>query len=402
LKSEYIKSKEEKYWLLNTDISSIFRPHSPTLPNRRYAYKPNNRIKGNKPVDIGYEFSCVGLSCRSALYGQSKPPWNLPLSMKLVPFEENKNTFTASQVNEILNNKELPFGDKLTVNALDSNYASPEYIVDTYTQKNLVNIIRIASNRNVWKKLSVKEQADRKKSNNDARGAKAVYGKQFKLKAADNWDLACEVSEFGIKTSKGKTYVVKVSIWDDMLFRTKRRKNMKDKPMRLVRVELFDSQTGLPAFKRCMWLGVWGKRNKELTGEEIFWCYRNRFDIEHFFRYGKQNLLLDKFQTPDEVHLQNWLEVVGLAYWLLWTAKNESKHETLKWRQYGKNIKNRKKYELGVSPSQVQRQMEGIILGFEQEPFLPKLQIKTKGRTLGQVMPKREKYPVRKKKKSPT
>ena len=118
--------------------------------------------------------------------------------------------------------------------------------------------------------------------------------------------------------------------------------------------------------------------------------------------FGKQNLLLDKFQTPDEEHLQNWLEVVGLAYWLLWTGKDESKHETLKWRQYDRNMKNRKKYELGVSPSQVQRQMEGIILGFEQESFLPKRQIKNKGRNLGQIMPKREKYPVRKKNKSPT
>ena len=81
--------------------------------------------------------------------------------MKLIPFEENKNTFTAKQINELLNNKELPFGKDLTVNALDSNYASPEYIADTYPRKNLVNIIRLASNRNVWKKLSKEEQADR-------------------------------------------------------------------------------------------------------------------------------------------------------------------------------------------------------------------------------------------------
>ncbi len=388
--------------MLNTDISPIFCPHSPTLPNRRYAYKANNKIKGNKPIGIGYEFSCVGLSSRPTLYGCSEPPWNLPLSMQLVPFEENKNTFTAKQVNELLNNKELPFGKDLTINVLDSNYGSPEYIVDTYAQTNLVNIIRLPSNRNVWKKLSKQEQLDRRERNNDNRGTDAIYGEKYKLNKADSWDLPCdEVSEFGIKTARSNTYTVKVSIWEDMMFRSKRGKNMKNKPMCLIRVEMFDPKTGLPTFKRCMWLGVWGKRSKDLTGEEIFWCYRNRFDIEHFFRFGKQNLLLDKFQTPDEEHLQNWLEVVSLAYWLLWLGKEESKHETLKWRQYDKNIKNRKKYGLSVSPSQVQRQMEGIILSFEQEPFLPKLQIKGKGRKLGQVMPKRKKYPVRKKKKHP-
>jgi len=138
-----------------------------------------------------------------------------------------------------------------------------------------------------------------------------------------------------------------------------------------------------------------------LTEEEIFWCYRNRFDIEHFFRFGKQNLLLDKYQTPDEEHLQNWLEVVGLSYWLLWIGKEEATHQTYKWRKYDSNLKKRKEYELPVSPSQVQQQMEGIILSFEQEPFLPKLQIKGKGRKLGQKMPKRKRHPVRKKQKIP-
>jgi len=57
------------------------------------------------------------------------------------------------------------------------------------------------------------------------------------------------------------------------------------------------------------------------------------------------------------------------------------------------------KYDREVTPSQVQNQMAGIILGFEQEPFKPKLQIKGKGRQVGQTQPKREQYPVNKKKK---
>lgn len=402
LKSEYLEKNDDNYWLLNTDISPIFCPHSPTLPNRRYAYKANNKITGNKPVGIGYEFSCVGVSHRSMLYGISEAPWNLPLSMKLVPFEENKNTFTAQQINDLLNNKELPFGKDLTVNALDSNYASPEYIADTYSQENLVNVIRIASNRNIWKSLGDVERAERKKSNKDPRGANAIYGEKCKLNQVDEWNLACdEVNKFGIKTAKGKKYIVKLSAWENMMLRSKRGKNMKDKTMRLIRGELLDPETEQPVFKRPIWLGVWGKRSKDLSNEEIFWCYRNRFDIEHFFRFGKQKLLLDKLQTPDEEHLQNWLEVVSLAYWLLWLGRKESTHDTLKWRKYGKTIKKRKEYDLYPSPSQVQGQMERIILGFEQEPFLPKLQIKGKGRKPGQVLPKRERYFVRKKKKKP-
>lgn len=86
---------------------------------------------------------------------------------------------------------------------------------------------------------------------------------------------------------------------------------MKDKPFDLISIELLDAATALPIFKKKMWLGVWGVRRKELTGEEIYTAYRNWYDIEHFFRFGKQKLLLDKYQTPDEEHLQNWMEVVS-------------------------------------------------------------------------------------------
>jgi DDE family transposase len=132
-----------------------------------------------------------------------------------------------------------------------------------------------------------------------------------------------------------------------------------------------------------MWLGLLGERRRELSGEEIYWAYRNRYDIEHFFRFGKQRLLLDKFQTPDEEHLQNWLEVVSLSYWLLWPAVEAAGYECPKWQKYDKNLKKRRENGLAPSPSQVQQQIERIILGFEQDPFLPKLQIKGKGRQRG-------------------
>lgn len=175
---------------------------------------------------------------------------------------------------------------------------------------------------------------------------------------------------------------------------------MKDKPFRLVRVEWLDGQTDEPLYQRPMWLGAWGARRTELSPEEIYWAYHNRFDIEHFFRFGKQRLLLNAFQTPDETHWQNWLEVISLAYWLLWVASDEASHQVKKWQQYDQNVKNREKTGLRPSPSAVQQQMQAIILAFEQDPFLPKLQIKGKGRVPGTRLPKRTRYPVRKSNKT--
>jgi len=400
IKVEYFSKSFDKFWLLNTDITSVFRPYSPSLPQRRYAYKPNNNVKGNRPVEVGYELSTIGLSCRCPLYGISEPAWNPPLSMRYVPFEKNKNSFTAEQVNDILDNEALPFHEELTINTLDSSYCSPEYIVDTYAQPNLVNIIRIPSNRNVWKQLKEQEVAQKREDNKDNRGANSVYGKLYKLKEVDKWDMDASIqTSFGIKLSNGKNVLVSMEIWEDMMIRTQRGKSMKDKPFRLVRVRLLDPQTNQPIFKKCMWLCIWGERRMDLTAEEIYWAYRNRYDIEHFFRFGKQRLLLDKYQTPDEDHFQNWMEVVNLSYWLLFVGKDEAKHTCHKWQKYDKNYKNRVKYDKDVTPSQAQNQMAGIILDFDQDPFLPKVQIKGKGRQTGQTLTKRDKHPVLKKEK---
>jgi hypothetical protein len=180
----------------------------------------------------------------------------------------------------------------------------------------LVNVIRLASNRNAWKKLSEEEQNERRESNAKPNGANAIFGEKYKLNEAKDWKLSCDEERcFGIKLASGKKCMVVIQVWEDMLHRSKRGKNMKDKPFRLVRIKLLkikeDGQTGEAMFKRDLWLGVWGKRNGDISLEEIFWAYRNSFDIEHFFRFGKQKLLLDKFQSPKEESLDNWLDIVS-------------------------------------------------------------------------------------------
>jgi hypothetical protein len=157
---------------------------------------------------------------------------------------------------------------------------------------------------------------------------------------------------------------------------------------------LIDPLTDQPIFKRKMWLAVWGKKRMQLTLEQIYWSYRNRFDIEHYFRFGKQRLLMDSYQTPDVQHQDNWMEIVGLAYWLLWVASKEAKPCVHKWQKYDPYYKNRVKYKLRPTPSEVQRQLPFIILSFEQDPFLPKLKIKSKGRETGQVQTKRKRHKV--------
>lgn len=395
MKSPYFEKPFKDFYLLNTDTTPNIRRYSPTLEDRSYVHSSNNVVKSNRPVDIGYNYSVIGLSLRRPLYHAAEPPWNLPLSTRRIKTNEVCTRVTAEQVNELLSIADTPLYNQLVVNTLDSNYATPEYIVDTYDNDNLVNIIRFANNRNTWHQLSESEQESRRVSNDDSRGADAIYGEKYNLRAVEDWDVAPDDMEvLGTKLSNGRQVLVELQVWDNRLIRTKRGKNMKDKPMRLLRIRLLDVETGEAIYKRPMWLSVWGKQKMKLTLEQIYWAYRNRFDIEHFFRFGKQRLLMQNFQPPDVEHLDNWIEIVSLAYCLLYAAQSEAQPCVPKWQKYDKRFKNRVKYDLPASPSEVQNQLESIILQFEQAPFRPNLKIKSKGRQEGEKQPKRERHKV--------
>ena len=66
---------------------------------------------------------------------------------------------------------------------------------------------------------------------------------------------------------------------------------------------------------------VSGEKHFTLSLPEIFNIYRQRFDIEHFFRFGKNKLLLNKLQTPDSVHEETWWHLVMIAYVQLYLAR---------------------------------------------------------------------------------
>jgi hypothetical protein len=54
-KSVHLPEKfDGEFYLLNTDTMPSLRRHSPTLPDRGYVHVPNGRVKGNRPVDVGY------------------------------------------------------------------------------------------------------------------------------------------------------------------------------------------------------------------------------------------------------------------------------------------------------------------------------------------------------------
>ena len=387
--SEFFPEKfKNKFHLLNTDASSIYREHSPTLEDKGFVYKANETIYGNKPVTIGYSMSTVGINAR-----ENNVSWNLPLSCLRIPTQCNTNEFTARQVNNLVETKEV-FGNELIVNALDSGYFNINYIHPTYCQNNLVNIIRIRSNRKLYFQYTGEQLKN---------GADKKYGGLFKLNDKNTHTKPNEKDVFEFKFQNGRACKVEMKKWNDMIISGENQRKMYDKPFNLIAVDIYDLKTGKKIFNRTMWLAVVGERKNELSLPEVYHAYRLRFDIEFFFRFGKQKLLLDKFQTPDVAHQENWFIIVMLSYWLLYLSRNDGDIIINDWEKYlekhkNKDVKEQKNTEV-KSPTMTMRAMFGIISGFVNKQIIPKTKDNAQGRSEGEKQQARERHNVVKKTK---
>jgi hypothetical protein len=124
--------------------------------------------------------------------------------------------------------------------------------------------------------------------------------------------------------------------------------------------------------------------------------YRQRFDLEHTFRFKKQNLLLSDFETPDVEHEQNWVYLVMLAYVELWAAHFLAVALLRPWERDVKTDTSTR-----ISPSKVQQDWNRIISLLGTPAAAPKPRGKSQGRQVGQTQTARPRFSVVKKGKSP-
>lgn len=418
--------KDTPYWLLNTDVTPIYREHSACLLDRNFV-KKNNVIKrkNGAVIGIGYEVSTVSLNLRRENGGMN---WNPPLSMLRVDSSANSVRFGAQQVRGLLEKSKLfEDNDKLLVNALDSGYFSITYLselsesVTDYDKEevtntdsdsssnlsNLVSLIRVPSNRVVYQQIPY--QADCNQVDGRS-GAKLKYGEKMKLNdVTTHWE-ADTTKDFDWTSAKGTTYKVVTQCWEDMVIRGENERSTYDKPFRLVKIELVHPRTGEAIYKRPMWIAVFGKRRKELTLPQIFEGYKNRFDIEHFFSFGKKKLLLNNYLTSEVEHFDNWLLMVQLSYWMLYSARSLGKVQYHPWEKYNysKTEQDNTKQDSTeqdsteqtptiLSPIQTKRGFDRIISEFGMTPKTPKPRNNSSGRKKNDCPGKRPVHPVRKK-----
>lgn len=375
--------QQRKFWLLGTDVVPISRPFAPTLEDRAFVYQPNP-VRGNKPITIGHQYSVLAFLPEKVQ--ADDPPWVVPLLVRRVQSKEKATAVGAEQLTTLLEDNQQPFYGALCVHVADSAYSAVNHLGRVGQHRNMVSVTRVAENRVFYRQFPAEHE-------NRGQGHPRWYGERFDLKDSTTWGPPDETVETTFTTKRGRICRVQMQGWHNLLMRGKRDLPMHRYPFTLIRAVVLDEQ-GQPVFKRALWLIVLGERRAELTLVEAWKAYGQRYDLEHYFRFGKQRLLAAAYQTPDLEHEENWLTVGQLATVQLWLAREVAGIRLRPWERY---LPQRTS---GVaSPNQVQRDWERIIRQIGTPAKLPKRRGKSPGRAKGTQPGRRQRQPVVKKDK---
>ncbi len=250
------------------------------------------------------------------------------MDCRRVPTERKATEVAAERIGALLNDSSLPYGEALSVEVADSHYSHAYYLHTSGDFDNHVVIARSAGNRVYYR------QPVAPPDSSSGPGHPTWYGQPFRLADPETWGAPAETAELQDRTKKGRLLRIRIERWNDLSMRGHRDCPMHARPFDLLRCTVFDAETGERLFERPSWLLAMGRRRAESTLERIHSAYRQRFDLEHFFRFAKNRLLLDKFQTPEVAHEECWWQLVCLAYIQLWLAAPLADALPKPWERY--------------------------------------------------------------------
>jgi len=366
------------FWLFALDGTPYQRPWARTLEDRGFIHM-SEVVSGKKPVTIGHEYSpLVYLPEKTS---PDDPPWVVPLSVRRVPTASKPTLVGAEQVAALMEDEDLPFHEALCVLVADIGYSAVSFLGDVVGYENLITVTRFRSNRVFYYQP---EPTDGK----SGAGHPRWYGERFALREPETWVEPDEAVTVPVTTKKGRTWQVCLEGWHDKMMRGKKDIPMHQHPFTLIRVQVFNEQ-GKRIFRRPMWLGIFGERRRELSLVDARAVYAQRFDEEHYFRFGKQRMLMTAFETPDVRREENWMQIVPLAYTQLWLARELAQVMPHPWERYQSQHEGQV-----LSPSMVQRDFGRIIreIGTPAQP--PKPRGNSGGRPKGMKLQRRTRHSV--------
>jgi len=367
--------KSRRYHLFGVDATANPRPYSPTQEDRGFVYSPSG-VASKKPITIGHQYSVAAYLPEKE---KGDPPWLIPLACDRVSTQEKSVWVGLNQIIRCLSQE--VFSGKLCASVVDSAYSNPESLVLMDPHKNHVFIARLRSNRVLYLPADPEDQKT---------GRPKKFGEKFNLKDKETWPEPSGKITLKDSNKHGETIEIQIESWDSTLMRGRKTADVSEMPFRLVKIVYLRPDSQEPLFIKPLWLIVHGEQRHELTLEDIFNAYRQRFDLEHFFRFGKNNLLLDQFQTSKVQHEEAWWQLVLISYVQLYLSRDLAVNTPKPWEKYLPAFQSEKK----ISPTQVQKCFETLIRGIGTPAKMLKGHRNARGRRKGELQIKRPRHPV--------
>jgi len=358
-----------KVRLFALDVTSVPRIHAHTLDDRSYVHQAN--LVGT-PITIGLQASVLTYLPE---YCAEEANWQLPVSLERV----GTNT-TACEVatNQLQLLAALNSSDSLlTVIVADSAYSS----LKPSSEEQIV-IARGRIDRQGRRPVKDEQIAHKR------RGRPRKYEPgiiRFMEDLPPGTQGGSDEEYEYTDTIRNQSVDLLLNRWNDV--HVEGHSDLVD----VVKAEIFSTNNCEETLLPPLLLILSGKRRKEMTALDAYTSYRRRFDIEHFFRFFKQQLLFSVYQTPDLDHQISWWWFCCMAYWLLYKVRNMAQGFTRPWH---------KKRDLDgpAGPGKVKRLFAIKIFPALGSPSLPPIsRVKSRGRQYGACLPKRERKKVVKK-----
>ena len=363
---------KESLVLFAIDCTANSRIYASKVADRTNVHAPNH-VPGQKPITIGHEYSVL-----VHLPNQSEDlnlHWVVPLSIRRVRSDQSGSRVGLEQLEEIVCRTD--FQAHFCISVTDAAYSTKNCVIGVNKWPNTVQIARVRSNRKFFRLPTPNSQT--------RRGRPQEYGEELVLQAPSAPDLE-EVTT--MTTRKGRKHHVLLQRWNDVVMQGSKEERTHEHPFDLLKVTVTDHK-GNPVYRRPLWVIIVGARRREVRSKDAHIFYGRRYDIEHFFRFGKQRLQLVNSQTCKTYHEENWHWIGLLAYNMLYHARSFASAVRYPWEK--------KKIQVLSSierPSQVQRDYARIIQEIGTPAPVPKPRGKSHGRQLGQKSGERPDCPV--------
>lgn len=270
------------------DITGNTKKHSYKSEDRSYIH--SGSIGG---MSIGHNYSVIGK--------KEDGGWMLPVAIDRVPHSENKFDFSVIQAESVLD--KVPEGDTSIIVG-DSAYSCNKFIHNLSKRENVAVITRMRANKAIYEKYEDKKEGS---------GRKRKYGKKYLLNKPDSLPDPDYVEEFEKTTKKGLVLRIRLSLFKGYICRGSKDYAMSDIPINFIRAEVF-KENGKKKYDRDLWIGLAGKARDKVTTVNGFKEYADRFDLEHFFKFSKSKLLMDKMQSSDPKKDEDFMLMTGVAY----------------------------------------------------------------------------------------